>query len=35
MQYKNNINYDRIDISQRIDVNKTKASKEYIICHFC
>ena len=26
--------YDRIDISERIDVNKTNASKEFEICHY-
>ena len=26
--------YDRIDISEGIDVNKTSASKECDICHF-
>ena len=26
--------YDRIDISERIDVNKTNASKECEICHY-
>ena len=25
--------YDRIDVSEGIDVNKTRASKECIICH--
>ena len=29
MQY-----YDRIDISERIDVNKKNTSKEYDICHY-
>ena len=28
------LEYDRIDISERIDVNKTNASKEYDICHY-
>ena len=28
------LEYDRIDISERIDVNKTSASKECDICHF-
>ena len=27
------LEYDRIDISEGIDVNKTDASKEYDICH--
>ena len=26
--------YDRIDISEGIDVNKTSASKEYINCYY-
>ena len=26
--------YDRIDISEGIDVNKTNASKEYDMCHY-
>ena len=36
MSYKcwNMIEYDRIDISERIDVNKTNASKECGICHY-
>ena len=25
--------YDRIDVSEGIDVNKTSASKEYDVCH--
>ena len=25
---------DRLDVSEGIDVNKTSASKEYIICHY-
>ena len=28
------LEYERIDISQRIDINKTKASKECDICHY-
>ena len=28
------LEYDRINISEGIDVNKTIASKEYDICHF-
>ena len=27
--------YDRIDISEAINVNETSASKECDICHFC
>ena len=26
--------YDRSDVSKGIDVNKTSASKEFIICHY-
>ena len=26
--------YNRIDISESIDVNKISASKQYIICHY-
>ena len=25
--------YDRIDVSEEIDLNKTSASKEFDICH--
>ena len=28
------LEYDRIDISEGIDVNKTNASKECDICHY-
>ena len=28
------LEYDRIDISEEIDVNKTNLSKEYDICHY-
>ena len=28
------LEYNRIDISERIDVNKTNASKECDICHY-
>ena len=28
------LEYDRIDISERIDINKTIASKECDICHY-
>ena len=27
--------YDRTEISEGIDVNKTSSSKERIICHYC
>ena len=27
--------YDRIDVSEGIDVNKAGASKECILCHYC
>ena len=33
MNYKV-LEYDRIDISEGIDMNKTSASKECNICHF-
>ena len=26
--------YDRIDVSQGIDINKTSASKECDVCHY-
>ena len=29
------LEYNRIDISQGIDINKTNASKEGYICHYC
>ena len=29
------LEYDRIDISEGIDVNKTSLSKECDICHYC
>ena len=28
------LHYDRIDVSEEIDVNKTSESKEYDICHY-
>ena len=28
------LEYDRTDISERIDINKTNASKESKICHY-
>ena len=28
------LEYDRIDISERIDINKTSASKKCDICHY-
>ena len=28
------LEYDRIDISEEIDVNKTSLSKQYDICHY-
>ena len=28
------LEHDRIDISERIDINKTNASKEIEICHY-
>ena len=29
-----NCKFDRIDISKGIDIDKTKVSKEYNICHY-
>ena len=29
------IGYKRIDISERIDVDKTNQSKECMLCHYC
>ena len=29
------LKYDRIDISEGIDVNKTDRSKECMFCHYC
>ena len=29
------LEYDRIDISEGIDINKTNLSKEFDICHYC
>ena len=26
--------YDRIDVLEEIDINKTSASKEYMLCHY-
>ena len=34
MNYKM-LEYDRIDISEGIDINKTNKSKECILCHYC
>ena len=28
------LQYERIDISERIDTNKTSASKECMLCHY-
>ena len=28
------LQYDRIDVSEGIDINKTSESKEYILCHY-
>ena len=28
------LEYDRIDISERIDVNKTNLSKKCMLCHY-
>ena len=29
------LEYDKVDISEGIDINKTSASKECDICHYC
>ena len=29
------LQYEKIDVSEGIDVNKTSASKECMLCHFC
>ena len=29
------LRYEGIDVSERIDINKTSASKEYELCHYC
>ena len=29
------LQYQKIDVSERIDVNKTSASKECELCHYC
>ena len=28
------LQYEKIDALERIDINKTSASKEYILCHY-
>ena len=28
------LEYDRIDISKGIDINKANKSKEYMLCHY-
>ena len=28
------LQYEKIDVSEGIDVNKTSASKEYELCHY-
>ena len=38
MQSMNNtkmLYYDRIDVSEEIDINKTSALRERDICHYC
>ena len=38
INYENIINilyYDKLDVSEGIDVNKISESKEYDICHYC
>ena len=34
IKYENIICYDRIDVSEGIDVNKTSTSKECDVCHY-
>ena len=34
MSYRKNFYYDRIEVSEGIDVNNTKTSKEWDICHY-
>ena len=29
------LEYDRIDTSKGIDINKANKSKEYMLCHYC
>ena len=29
------LHYDRVEVSQGIDINKTSASKECDNCHYC
>ena len=29
------LQYDRIDLSERIDINKTSKLKECMLCHYC
>ena len=29
------LQYEKIDISEEIDTNKTRASKECMLCHYC
>ena len=28
------LQYERIDVSEEIDINKTSLSKEYMLCHY-
>ena len=34
IKYENIIYYDRIDVAEGIDVNKTSTSKECDVCHY-
>ena len=34
MSYKNANQYNRIDASEGIDINKTSESKECLLCHY-
>ena len=34
ISYKKMLEYDKIDISEGIDCNKTSESKEFMVCHY-
>ena len=33
-EFETTLQYERIDISEGIDIHKTNASKEYMLCHY-
>ena len=33
-EYETSLQYERVDISERIDTNKTSLSKECMLCHY-